>query len=158
MQSTASFPLKSILKPTVPVSPVRSIPSFEETRRRTPARDPSRQNANLDATTQEKEGLLIEFATPPQPAIAGPNKTSNPFDTFNATSAIRDEMAATKERDEKERRERERQNILEKREARRKSMGLFELNWNNREKQLTYFIQQIAVCHLLQKPLFIPGM
>ncbi|KAJ5389864.1 uncharacterized protein N7496_000932 [Penicillium cataractarum] len=118
-KSTASFPLKSILKPTVPVSPVRNIPSFEETRRRTPARDASSQKANAAGN----EGLLIDFATSPQPAGTGNEKSDNPFDTFNATSAIRDEMAATKERDEKERRERERQTILEKREARRKSMA-----------------------------------
>lgn len=126
LQSTASFPLKSILKPTVPVSPVRNIPSFEETRRRTPARDAPRQSTNdADGNDQGKEGLLIDFATPPQPSVAGSENLANPFDTFNATSAIRDEMAATRERDEKQRRERERQNILEKREARRKSMGLF---------------------------------
>ncbi|KAJ5649473.1 uncharacterized protein N7484_003196 [Penicillium longicatenatum] len=120
-KSTASFPLKSILKPTVPVSPVRNIPSFEETRRRTPARDAPSQEVNADA--QNQEGLLIDFATPSQPPVSDPDDTSNPFDTFNATSAIRDEMAATKERDDKERKERERQNILEKREARRKSMA-----------------------------------
>lgn len=125
LQSTASFPLKSILKPTVPVSPVRNIPSFEETRRRSASRDETRQSADhADEDDQSKEGLLIDFATPPQPSIAGTEKLDNPFDTFNATSAIRDEMAATRERDEKERRERERQSILEKREARRKSMGL----------------------------------
>ncbi|KAJ5232281.1 hypothetical protein N7468_005237 [Penicillium chermesinum] len=119
-KSTASFPLKSILKPTVPVSPVRNIPSFEETRRRTPARDvPSQTNAKSNEAGGE--GLLIDFATPPQPSNPE-NETSNPFDTFNAASAVRDEMAATKERDEQERRDRERQNILEKREARRKSM------------------------------------
>ncbi|KAJ5709344.1 hypothetical protein N7493_010678 [Penicillium malachiteum] len=120
-KSTAAFPLKSILKPTVPVSPVRNIPSFEETRRRTPARDATKQKDNNDTTNQE--GPLIDFQTPRQPAMSGSEDTLNPFDTFNATSAIRDEMAATKERDERERRERERQNILEKREARRKSMA-----------------------------------
>lgn len=100
---------------------MRNIPSFEETRRRTPARETSSQKGNTD--TNNQEGLLIDFATPPQPSASTSNDTSNPFDTFNATSAIRDEMAATKERDEKERRERERQTIMEKREARRKSMG-----------------------------------
>ncbi|KAJ5294370.1 hypothetical protein N7508_009191 [Penicillium antarcticum] len=123
-QSTASIPLKSILKPTVPVSPVRNIPSFEETRRRTPARNqqPSQDGA-MDGDRQGKEGLLIDFETTPGPLAADNDDTSNPFDTFNATSAIREEMAATKERDEKERKDRERQNILEKREARRKSMA-----------------------------------
>lgn len=49
----------------------------------------------------------------------------NPFDSFNASSAIRDGKAATKEREEKERMERDRELILQQREARRKSMGLF---------------------------------
>ncbi|KAJ5684448.1 uncharacterized protein N7477_000793 [Penicillium maclennaniae] len=121
LQSTASFPLKSILKPTVPVSPVRNIPSFEETRRRTPARDARNQRANTSSNGQEAH--LIDFATPNQPLVTESENLTNPFDTFNATSAIRDEMAATKERDDKERKERERQTILEKREARRKSMA-----------------------------------
>lgn len=106
------------------MSPVRNIPSFEETRRRTPGRN-TPSHANAQNTTQGNEGLLIDFDTPAQPSMTDADDTSNPFDTFNATSAIRDEMAATKERDEEERRERERQNVLEKREARRKSMGTY---------------------------------
>ncbi|KAJ5236180.1 hypothetical protein N7489_006271 [Penicillium chrysogenum] len=128
-QSTASFPLKSILKPTVPVSPVRNIPSFEETRRRTPARSKQQtHDGTMDGqhqSDQGKEGLLIDFETTPGPPTTDNDNddTANPFDTFNATSAIREEMAATKERDEQERKDRERQNILEKRAARRKSMA-----------------------------------
>ncbi|KAF9250837.1 hypothetical protein LCP9604111_3041 [Penicillium roqueforti] len=128
-QSTASFPLKSILKPTVPVSPVRTIPSFEETRRRTPARSKQQTHDGMmdgqGQTDQKKEGLLIDFETTPGPPTTDNDNddTANPFDTFNATSAIREEMAATKERDEQERKDRERQNILEKRAARRKSMA-----------------------------------
>ncbi|KAL4891777.1 hypothetical protein BDV59DRAFT_181737 [Aspergillus ambiguus] len=120
-KSTAAFPLKSILKPTVPVSPVRNIPSFEETRRRTPTG--RQQHAdNTRANEQGKEGLLIDFDTPAHPSASGTEDPSNPFDTFNASS-IRDEMAAAREREEKERRERERKAILEQREARRKSMA-----------------------------------
>ncbi|KAJ5834526.1 hypothetical protein N7447_000552 [Penicillium robsamsonii] len=128
-QSTASFPLKSILKPTVPVSPVRTIPTFEETRRRTPARsEQPTHDGTMDAhgqRSQGKDGLLIDFEATPGPPTANNDNddTANPFDTFNATSAIREEMAATKERDEQERKDRERQNILEKRAARRKSMA-----------------------------------
>ncbi|OQE45927.1 hypothetical protein PENCOP_c001G01507 [Penicillium coprophilum] len=128
-QSTASFPLKSILKPTVPVSPVRTIPTFEETRRRTPARrEQPTHDGTMDAQSQmnqAKEGPLIDFKATPGPPMANHdnNDTANPFDTFNATSAIREEMAATKERDDQERKDRERQNILEKRAARRKSMA-----------------------------------
>lgn len=79
---------------------------------------------------QRQEGLLIDFETTPGPPAVGNENddTANPFDTFNATSAIREEMAATKERDEQERKERERQNILEKRAARRKSMGPFSIS------------------------------
>lgn len=146
MQSTASFPLKSILKPTIPVSPVRNIPSFEETRRRTPARDASSQKANANGKDQGQEGVLIDFATPPQPTATKDGNIDNPFDTFNATSAIRDEMAATKERDEKERRDRERQAILEKREARRKSMGKYSPRTSDRSLLLTFYAYSKSSC------------
>ncbi|KAF9884809.1 hypothetical protein FE257_001225 [Aspergillus nanangensis] len=122
-KSTAIVPLKSILKPTVPVSPVRNIPSFEETRRRTPARS-ANQHGTADAqdTDQRKEGLLIDFDTPAQPSNAPPEDPSNPFDGLNAET-IRNEMAAAREREEKERRERERKAIMQQRDARRKSMA-----------------------------------
>lgn len=100
------------------MSPVRNIPSFEETRKRTPARN-SQPTNNEDG----REGLLIDFDTPAQPPMSSAEDASNPFDAFNA-EAIRDEMAATREREEKERRERERKAVLEHREARRKSMGM----------------------------------
>ncbi|PIG69311.1 hypothetical protein AARAC_006757 [Aspergillus arachidicola] len=119
-KSTTAFPLKSILKPTVPVSPVRNIPSFEETRRRTPARGSQHHEDNEGGGSQGKEGMLIDLGVPVQPS--GSMNESNPFDSFNASS-IRDEMAAARERDEKNRRERERKAILEQREARRKSMA-----------------------------------
>lgn len=114
-KSTTAFPLKSILKPTVPVSPVQNIPTFEETRRQTPARG-SQQN---EGSSQEKEGLLIDLDTPARPPASDTENTANPFDDFNASSAI----AAAREREEKEQKERERKAILEQREARRKSMG-----------------------------------
>lgn len=111
----------------MPVSPVRNIPSFEETRKTTPARDaPQRQLATSDgAGDQDKEELLIDFETPTQPSHAGAHHHANPFDTFNASSAIRDGMAAAKEQEEKEKREHDRKKVLEQREARRKSLGLY---------------------------------
>ncbi|KAJ9299219.1 hypothetical protein DTO271G3_2841 [Paecilomyces variotii] len=121
-KSTAAFPLKSILKPTVPVSPVRNIPSFEETRRRTPARSPERNHGN-EGNRQGAEGLLIDFSTPTRGSGSGDAHAANPFEAFNAESAVRDDIAAAQEREEKERRERERKLILEQREARRKSMA-----------------------------------
>ncbi|KAL2813570.1 hypothetical protein BJX63DRAFT_216084 [Aspergillus granulosus] len=118
-KSAAVFPLKSILKPTVPVSPVRNIPTFEETRKKTPARSAKEHEDN---SSSAQEGLLIDFDTPAQPSTSKPDDQTNPFDTFNA-STIRDEMAAAREQDERERRERERKAILQQREARRKSMA-----------------------------------
>lgn len=104
-----AIPLKSILKPTIPVSPLRNIPSFDEARRQ----------KDTTTTSQPDEGLLIDFSTPAKQPATGEEEQDNPFDAFNATSAIRD----AKEKEEKERKERERKAILEQREARRKSMG-----------------------------------
>lgn len=115
-KSTTAFPLKSILKPTVPVSPVRNIPSFEETRKQTPARGSQQKETN----GQDKEGLLIDLDTPARPSGSGNEDMTNPFDDFNASSAI----AAAREQEEKEQRERERKAAIEKRDARRKSLGL----------------------------------
>ncbi|KAL4973907.1 hypothetical protein BDW66DRAFT_97008 [Aspergillus desertorum] len=118
-KSAAVFPLKSILKPTAPVSPVRNIPTFEETRRKTPARGGKEQEFR---TGSAQGGNLINLDTPAQQSAAESDDQINPFDTFNADT-IRDEMAAAREQEEKERRERERKAALEHREARRKSMA-----------------------------------
>ncbi|KAL4926574.1 kinetochore-microtubule binding complex subunit SPC105 [Aspergillus undulatus] len=118
-KSAAVIPLKSILKPTAPVSPVRNIPTFEETRRKTPARGASVQESSNNSG---QEGLLIDFDTPAQKSANKPHDQTNPFDTFN-TSNLRDEMAAAREQEERERRERERKAAFEHREARRKSMA-----------------------------------
>ncbi|PLB45509.1 Spc7-domain-containing protein [Aspergillus steynii IBT 23096] len=122
-KSTAALPLKSILKPTVPVSPVRNIPSFEETRRRTPAKGAHQSQYDWNVNNGGSEGLLIDLNTPAHPsAPSSSEERANPFDGFNA-EAIRDEMAAAREREEQERRERERKAVLQQREARRKSMA-----------------------------------
>ncbi|EEA21977.1 hypothetical protein TMatcc_008600 [Talaromyces marneffei ATCC 18224] len=108
-KSTMALPLKSILKPTIPVSPIRNIPSFDE----------SRRQQNTAKQSQADEGMLIDFSTPAKASVTGAEQLDNPFDGFNASSAIRD----AKEREEKERKEREKKAILEQREARRKSMA-----------------------------------
>ncbi|KAH8700898.1 hypothetical protein BGW36DRAFT_138021 [Talaromyces proteolyticus] len=119
-KSSMAIPLKSILKPTVPLSPPRQIPAFDGARKRNASRSPSpRKSRNTPKSPQAEEGLLIDFSTPAKAPVTGTEQLDNPFDGFNAGSAIRD----AKEREEKERRERERKAILEQREARRKSMG-----------------------------------
>ena len=115
-----ALPLKSILKPTIPVSPLRQIPAFEETRKRNASRSPSpNKPRDTPRSPQVEENLLIDFDTPAKVPVTGTERLENPFDAFNASSAIRDAI----EREEMERKEREKQLILERREARRKSMG-----------------------------------
>lgn len=115
-----AIPLKSILKPTVPVSPLRNIPTFDQARRRNESRSPSpRRQKDIPDSPPAEEGMLIDFSTPAKVSVTGTDQLDNPFDGFNASSALRD----AKEREEKERKEREKQAILEQREARRKSMG-----------------------------------
>lgn len=135
-QSTAQFPLKSILKPTVPVSPIRNIPSFDETRKRTPARSPQRGSKSRQSNNpNERSEPLIDVSELPSASVVGTDSLVNPFDTFNPSAVIRngkvavrteeEQEAAPREREEAELRERERQDILDRRAARRKSMGRF---------------------------------
>ncbi|EGD98661.1 hypothetical protein TESG_06142 [Trichophyton tonsurans CBS 112818] len=120
-KSTAAVQLKSILKPTIPVSPISHIPSFAETRRKTPHRDGFGSNYKSSGN-----GDLIDLSTPAAPVV-GTDSLINPFDNFNPIPPSRaKDIAAQREREEKERIERERekkQAILEQRAARRKSMA-----------------------------------
>lgn len=95
--------------------------------------------------------MLIDFSTPAQAPVTGTEQLDNPFDGFNASSAIRD----AKEREEKERRERERKAILEQREARRKSMG--ESYYLYTGEHPTDDQKRTAGSHLLQRQHFIHG-
>ncbi|WEW59661.1 hypothetical protein PRK78_005140 [Emydomyces testavorans] len=126
-KSTVPFPLKSILKPAIPVSPIRNIPSFEETRRRTPSRSPQKSSK-----VGVSNGLLIDFSTPPSVPVVGTENLPNPFDGFNPNPARKDvelfqadqdQRIAKKEKEARESHEREKQAILDQRAARRKSMG-----------------------------------
>ncbi|EFR04462.1 hypothetical protein MGYG_07470 [Nannizzia gypsea CBS 118893] len=121
-KSTAAVQLKSILKPTIPVSPISHIPSFAETRRKTPNRD-GFGNGHKSSGNGD---LLIDFSTPAAPVV-GTDSLINPFDNFNPVPPSRaKDLAAQREREEKERIEREREKkkaILEQRAARRKSMA-----------------------------------
>ncbi|KAI1947486.1 hypothetical protein LOZ57_003215 [Ophidiomyces ophidiicola] len=124
-KSTAAFPLKSILKPAIPVSPIQTIPAFQETRSKTPARSPQKTNNSRGASN----GLLIDFSTSPAVPVIGTEKLSNPFDTFNPSparngrEAFRLEEEQRRERETKAKHERAKRAALEQRAARRKSMA-----------------------------------
>ncbi|KAI5308709.1 hypothetical protein KEM55_005055 [Ascosphaera atra] len=119
-KSTLQFPLKSILKPQVPVSPVQNIPTFEETRRRTPGKTPQRARQSLNPGT----GDLINFFSPGNTET---DPQGNPFDSFSPVGiplrTEEEQQAAAREREEREKREQEKKSILEQREARRKSLA-----------------------------------
>lgn len=126
--------MKSILKPAIPVSPPGSIPSFEATRKHTPSQSPQKGGSQTRGGQRKaagEEDLLIDFSTPVTAPNGGANNPSNPFDSFNlvpgqsAAGAEQDQWA----KEEWERREREKQAILEQRAARRKSLG--KHSWAN---------------------------
>ncbi|KAK2749898.1 hypothetical protein FQN57_005315 [Myotisia sp. PD_48] len=121
-KSTAVAPLKSILKPTIPVSPISHIPTFAETRRKIPKRGAF----GIPRNTSNSNELLIDFSVPSSAPVSGMNNLANPFETSNAISGSRVEIvsdAAIREKQERERREKEKKTILEQRAARRKSMA-----------------------------------
>ncbi|KAM5456786.1 hypothetical protein MaudCBS49596_001027 [Microsporum audouinii] len=121
-KSTAAVQLKSILKPTIPVSPISHIPTFAETRRKTPNRD----GFGNGQKASRNDDLLIDFSTPTTAPVVGTDNLVNPFDNFNPIPPSKaKDLAAQREREEKERieREREKKAILEQRAARRKSMA-----------------------------------
>lgn len=74
---------------------------------------------------------MIDFSTPTGAAVTGSNNLETPFDSFDPFSDRHDgpamrpteEEQKTREHEEVERRDKERQIILKQREARRKSMG-----------------------------------
>ncbi|KAK2847620.1 hypothetical protein FQN49_005705, partial [Arthroderma sp. PD_2] len=124
-KSTAAVQLKSILKPTIPVSPISHIPTFAETRRKTPSRDTFRTGRKSFSNND----LLIDFSTPAAAPVVGTDSLINPFDNFNPVPPSRakeESLASQREREEEERIKREREKkkaILEQRAARRKSMA-----------------------------------
>ncbi|KAI9712139.1 MAG: hypothetical protein M1812_006977 [Candelaria pacifica] len=124
--------VRSILKPTIAFSPLRPIPS-----RRIPAKDEAGRAIIHAVPLPPSDGLLIDVSVPdnsPSKAAApvlGVSTLSNPFDVAEAPSlptkvtlkTEEEQQAAVKERDDKERLEREQQDLVERRNARRKSLA-----------------------------------
>ncbi|KAL1957613.1 hypothetical protein VTO42DRAFT_5724 [Malbranchea cinnamomea] len=128
-KSAVVFPLKSILKPSIPLSPPRRIPSFEESRKKPSAGHSPRKT--VPGTANDQTGDLIDFSTPTPAPVVGLSTLENPFDGFDPFSDRWDgvtksetlEEERAREREELERHEREKQAIIQQREARRKSMA-----------------------------------
>lgn len=104
------------MKPSIPLSPLKSIPSFDETRKNA-TRNPLKRTA--------ASGGLIDFSPSAPAPVMGGDKLANPFNGPQSV-ALRTEdeqQAAAREREEQEKQDREKQAILDQRAARRKSLG-----------------------------------
>jgi kinetochore protein Spc7/SPC105 len=114
----AQAQVRSILKPTVPLTPPKNIPSFDELRRRsTSKRSPAKAS----------EDLLIDFSTPgpgrsSEVPMTGADNVLDPFSPIRQQAS--DKTTTVEENEEAERkRKADKQAILEQRAARRKSMA-----------------------------------
>ncbi len=128
-QQSAIMPVvKSILKPTIPLSPPKPIPPHPSARKYSPTK------LRSSPGKQAKSNVLIP-GLEATASVTGLDRLSNPFehssttpqhserDTKVALRTEEEQQLAAKEREESERRELEKRDILERRDARRKSLG-----------------------------------
>src|SRR2546423_4438084 len=136
LQPSPTFPIKSILKPAIPATPPKAIPTFDEPRSRSTGKGKAKSPRTHDA-----EELLIDFSTP-APSVSvgalpvsmhGSETVLDPFSPITSSKSLQSKTIAgnkeeeqetlARERDAEERRKSEKQAILEQRAARRKSMA-----------------------------------
>ncbi|RVX67419.1 hypothetical protein B0A52_08772 [Exophiala mesophila] len=124
-KSPAPFQIRSILKPTIPLTPPKAIPSFDELRRR------STGKANSPVKSHSEE-LLIDFSTPGvnRPnnegvASSGAHDVLDPFSPIarRSPSKLTTESQGQDLDDDELQRQQEKKAILERRAARRKSLA-----------------------------------
>ncbi|KAI9797691.1 MAG: hypothetical protein M1833_005352 [Piccolia ochrophora] len=114
----AAVAVKSILKPTIPLSPLREIPA------RSAKREEARK-VDQNRPTDNPSGSSVP--------VIGADMLANPFDGMahsGSTDSVKvdlrteeQQQAAARDREEQEKRESEKKEILERREARRKSLA-----------------------------------
>ena len=84
-QASSAVHIKSILKPTVPLTPLKPIPTFDETRKRSSGRSGKKSPRHDD-----REDLLIDFSTPAPSyattAVTGAEHFQDPFSPFENTA------------------------------------------------------------------------
>jgi kinetochore protein Spc7/SPC105 len=133
--------LRSILKPTVPLTPPKVIPSFDELRQKS-----TRKRSPTKTATEE---LLIDFSTPgparqtsAEVPITGHEKMVDPFSPIK-TSALdtqpdQDEGAAEAKR------KADKQAILDRRAERRKSMANRRVSFAPEATLHTWSVMEMA--------------
>ncbi|EXJ65209.1 hypothetical protein A1O7_01550 [Cladophialophora yegresii CBS 114405] len=128
-KTTKPFQIKSILKPTIPLTPPKAIPTFDELRKRSTGKGKS-------PTKNAAEELLIDFSTPgpsrqddKEVSLSGSENVADPFSPMARRSPRKSDADAQSmgalelEREEERQRQAEKAAILERRAARRKSMA-----------------------------------
>ena len=121
--------VKSILKPAIPLSPPKQIPPHSSTRRTSPAKSKPRL-----IPEKASEGFLIDTSVPDNGVSLSGSALPNPFGdsppksptkkVSHSPSRSQTKIAIrTEEEQQAAAREKERQEILAHRDARRKSLG-----------------------------------
>ena len=146
----APLQIKSILKPTIPLTPPKAIPTFDELRKRSTgkSKSPSKNPA---------EELLIDFSTPGpirhdalQESLSGAENLADPFSPTTRSSPGKasaiPQSAETIERQQEEERKRQenKQAILERRAARRKSMANRRVSFAPEATLHTWSVMELA--------------
>ncbi|RMZ87559.1 hypothetical protein DV736_g5218, partial [Chaetothyriales sp. CBS 134916] len=116
--------LKSILKPSIPLTPPKVIPSFHELRSNA---------ANGQLTTRSGEDLLIDFSTPgpsrsiiPSVTVANGSNHRDPFSPLrrqNDADAKETLQTEAEKKETEQKRQAEKRAILDRRAERRKSLA-----------------------------------
>lgn len=133
--------IKSILKPPIPLSPLREIPTRKVA---SPRKSPAK-TSNSPAKSGATSGILIAFSAADNgsPRRNGGTSASVALpDPFGSGAVVclqperlglrteQEQQTAAREREENEKRKRDKDEIIRQRDERRKSMGEYNtVNW-----------------------------
>ncbi|OAP61852.1 hypothetical protein AYL99_04055 [Fonsecaea erecta] len=149
-KTTTPFQIKSILKPSIPLTPPKAIPSFDELRKRSTGKDKSQARDN-------HEELLIDFSTPGPSgqnagiiSRSGAENVADPFSPMVQRSPRRgggtggSAEALERQQEEERKRQAEKQAILERRAARRKSLANRRVSFAPEATLHTWSVMELA--------------
>ncbi|EXJ75871.1 uncharacterized protein A1O5_00379 [Cladophialophora psammophila CBS 110553] len=149
-KTTTPFQIKSILKPSIPLTPPKAIPSFDELRKRSTGKDRPQAKSN-------PEELLIDFSTPGPSGqdagavlMSGAENVADPFSPMARRSPRKIDgvggSAEALEREQEQERKRlaEKEAILERRAARRKSLANRRVSFAPEATLHTWSVMELA--------------
>ncbi|OQU95765.1 hypothetical protein CLAIMM_01937 [Cladophialophora immunda] len=149
-KATTPFQIKSILKPSIPLTPPKAIPSFDELRKRSTGKDKTQAKSN-------PEELLIDFSTPGPSgqnagtvSMSGAENVADPFSPMvrrsprKADGAGGSAEALERQQEEERKRQAEKEAILERRAARRKSLANRRVSFAPEATLHTWSVMELA--------------